>query len=260
MRLAALLLVSFGASYAQDLGRPRNNSSYVPDDDEATAVLVMEARRAAEAGDHVDAAHRLQGLLHADAKGVVSLKGRLLFASPRRWAQIHLLADRAPFGPEVLKAWRKAYDAKASSAIRGAIVSGDEAELHRLLARFPAASAAPAALLALCDRALQRGDPDAARGYLLRVPEHVSRSEEARWLASAPLKQRRAHIERQRPTRPAGWPTLGGDMTRARRGDPVPEPGRDPTTRTATTASSFPSTRCVTSPTSTCTSAKRSRR
>jgi hypothetical protein len=226
VRLAALLLVSFGASYAQDLGRPRNNSSYVPDDDEATAVLVMEARRAAEAGDHVDAAHRLQGLLHADAKGVVSLKGRLLFASPRRWAQIHLLADRAPFGPEVLKAWRKAYDAKASSAIRGAIVSGDEAELHRLLARFPAASAAPAALLALCDRALQRGDPDAARGYLLRVPEHVSRSEEARWLASAPLKQRRAHIERQRPTRPAGWPTLGGDMTRARRGDPVPEPGR----------------------------------
>ncbi|MHC4971255.1 MAG: outer membrane protein assembly factor BamB family protein [Planctomycetota bacterium] len=226
MRWAALLLVLLTPSMAQDLGRPRNNSSYVRDDNEATAVLVMEARRAAEAGDHDDAAHRLQGLLHADAEGVVALKGRLLFASPRRWAQVHLLADRAPFGPEVLKAWRNVYDAKASSAIRGAIVSGDEAELHQLLARFPAATAAPAALLALCDRALQRGDPDAARGYLLRVPEHVSRSEEEQWLASKPLQQRRAHLARQRAARPAGWPTLGGDKTRARSGDPVPEPGR----------------------------------
>ncbi|MHC5051736.1 MAG: outer membrane protein assembly factor BamB family protein [Planctomycetota bacterium] len=226
MRPAALVLVFLSVAQAQDLGRPRNNSSYVRDDDEATAVLVMEARRAAEAGDHDDAAHRLQGLLHADARGVVSLKGRLLFASPRRWAQIHLLADRAPFGPEVLEAWRKVYDAKASSAIRGAIVSGDEAELHRLLARFPAATAAPAALLALCDRALQRGDPDAARGYLLRVPEHVSRSEEAQWLAGEPLQQRRAHLARLRSPPPAGWPTLGGDGTRARGGDPVPEPGR----------------------------------
>jgi hypothetical protein len=223
VRAAALLLVCLSASYAQDLGRPRNNSSYVPDDNEATAVLVNEARRAAEAGDHVDAAHRLQGLLHAAAEGVVPIKGRLLFASPRRWAQIHLLADRAPFGPEVLAAWRKAYDAKASSAIRGAIVSGDEGELHRLLARFPAATAAPAALLALCDRALQRGDPDTARGYLLRVPEHVSRSEEAQWLASEPLKQRRAHLAGRRSPPPAGWPTLGGDATRARSGDPLPD-------------------------------------
>lgn len=226
VRPAALLLVLLGVSSAQDLGRPRNNSSYVRDDDEATGILVTEARRAAEAGDHDDAAHRLQALLHANAEGVVSLKGRLLFASPRRWAQIHLLADRAPFGPEVLKAWRKAYDAKASSAIRGAIVSGDEEELHRLLARFPAATAAPAALLALCDRALQRGDPDAARGYLLRVPEHVSRAEEAQWLASRPLQQRRAHLARRRAAPPAGWPTLGGDRTRARNGDPLPEPGQ----------------------------------
>jgi hypothetical protein len=225
VRLAALLLVSFSA-YAQDVGRPRNNNSYVPDDHEATAVLVTEARRAAEAGDHLDAAHRLQGLLHAAAEGVVPLKGRVLFASPRRWAQIHLLAELPPFGPEVLAAWRKAYDAKASSAIRGAIVSGDEGELHRQLLRSPAATAAPAALLALSDRALQRGDPDAARGYLLRIPEHVSRSEEARWLESAALQQRRAHLARMRPRAPAGWPTLGGDMTRARSGDPLAEPPR----------------------------------
>ena len=43
------VLLFLSASYAQDLGRPRNNSSYVRDDDEATEVLMIEARRFAGA-------------------------------------------------------------------------------------------------------------------------------------------------------------------------------------------------------------------
>ncbi|MHC4547274.1 MAG: outer membrane protein assembly factor BamB family protein [Planctomycetota bacterium] len=223
MRFAVLLLLPL-AAYAQDLGRPRNNNAYVPDDDETLSVLVAEARRTAAAGDADAAADRLQALLLVSGRGLVPLKGRLLFVSPRRWAQLHLLSERAPFGPEVLQAWRKVHDAKASAALRGAILSGDEEEILLLLDRFPAATAAPIALLALCDRALQRGDPDGAHGSLLRLPEHLSRSEATAWLASGPVRQRRAHLDRLPPRHPPGWPTLGGGPSRARNGAPLPPP------------------------------------
>lgn len=222
MRWIPGLLLLCAAAAAQDAARPRHNSSYVPADDQAVAGLVAEAVRAARAGDAPTAADRLQALLLSPRRGLVALREDLTYTSARRWAQIRLLSGREPFGPEVLKAWRDVHDRLANDLVRAAIQAGDEDALLALLDRHPACTAAPVALLALLDRALQRGDPDAAHGFLLRIPEHLARSEEKAFLESEPYRRRRAHLEALGPRRPSGWPTLGGDATRARNGDALP--------------------------------------
>jgi hypothetical protein len=209
----------------QESSRPRHNASYVPDDDETARGLMAQAEQAAEAGDAATAAERLQALLLAENGGVLPLKGRELFVSARRWPRLMLLAERAPFGRNVLSAWRKAHDAEANGAIEGALISHDPDAILNLLDRYPGATLAPAALLALCDSALQRGDPDAARGHLLRLPEHVARSDEEAWLASKAYRSRWDHLEALEARGPSHWPTLGGDRMRSRNGDPLPPPG-----------------------------------
>jgi len=228
-RVRALLplLVAVAAALpcrAQDVTRPRHNGSYVADDVPPVPGMVAEARKAASSGEATATANRLDDLLRSDARGLVPVRERLLYVSPRRWAQIQLLSETEPFGPEVLKAWRGVRDAEANAALRGAILSGDEDELRRLLDRYPAATEAPAALMALADRTFQRGDPDEAYGYLLRVPEHLAPSEEAAVLESDAYRRRLEYMSKRRPRPPIGWPTLGGDMTRARNGDPLPSP------------------------------------
>jgi len=206
-----------------DAARPRHNSAYVRDDVAAVAGLVEEARKAAEAGETLAAADRLQALLLTDEKGLVPVRERLLYVSPRRWAAFQLLRGRPPFGEDILKAWRGVHDGQANPAIQGAILSGDEEEALALLERYPAATAAPGALMALADRALQRGDPDAAAGYLLRVPEHLARGEEG-LLSSEAFRKREEFLAAHPPHRPPGWPTTGGDAARARNGDALPPP------------------------------------
>ncbi|MHC4931541.1 MAG: hypothetical protein ACYTGV_05050, partial [Planctomycetota bacterium] len=222
--LPALILIALQCA-AQESSRPRHNASYVPDDDETARGLMAQAERAAEAGDAAAAAERLQALLLGESGGVLPLKGRELFVAARRWPRLMLLAERPPFGPEVLAAWRAAHDAEANGAIEGALVSQDPDAVLDLLDRYPAATLAPSAILALCDRALQRGDPDAARGHLLRLPEHVSRSEESVWLASKAYRSRWDHLAALGARGSSHWPTLGGNRMRSRNGDPLPPPG-----------------------------------
>jgi len=220
-----LLLLLASAAGAQDAARPRYNTSFVPDDDEQTRNLVLAARRAAEAGHAAEAADRLQTLLLGGPHGVVPLLGRQIFTSPRRWAQIQLLSGREPFGAEVLAAWREVHDAEANGALGGAMAGGDESEILDLLDRSPAATDAPWALLALFDRALQRGAPDEARGYLLRLPEFLMIGEEERFRASEAYLRRTRFLEGLGERRSVGWPTPGGAPHRASSGSPVPEPG-----------------------------------
>jgi len=220
-----LLLGLATLAAGEDAARPRHNSAYVRDDIAALTGLVTEARRAAEAGDKVAAADRLEALLLTDEKGLVPVRERLLYVSPRRWAAIQLLRSSPPFDDDVLKTWREMHDGEANAAIRGAIVSGDEDEALALIERYPAATAAPGALLALSDRALQRGDADEAEGYLLRVGEHLARGEEA-ILSSVAFTSRAAFLAAHPPRRPPGWPTPGGDPARGRNGDPLPPPGQ----------------------------------
>lgn len=220
--LAGLVLAL--AALAQEEPRPRNNNSYVPADNEAVARLVLEARQAAEAGDAQTAADRLQALLVTPERGLVALRDRLLYVSARRWAQLQLLSETPPFGRDVLDAWREVQGAQADAALGGAIAAGDEEGVLEIVGRCPAASAAPAALLLLADRAIERGDPDAARGLLLRVPEHLPRSEESAFLASDAFRARKSWLDALPPRPTPGWPTLGGDMTRARNGDPLAAP------------------------------------
>ncbi len=224
MRALALSMLVLSAAVAQDAARPRYNASFVPDDDEQTRALVLAARRAAEEGRPAEAADRLQTLLLGARPGVVPLIGRQIFVSPRRWAQIQLLSGRPPFGPEVLAAWRDAHDAEANGALGGAMAGGDAKEILDLLDRSPAATRAPWALLALCDRALQRGSLEEARGYLLRMAEHLSLDEAERFHASEAYRRRLAYLEGVRGRPPPGWPTPGGAPDRARVGDPLPEP------------------------------------
>ncbi len=220
-----LLLALAPLALAEDPARPRHNSVYVRDDVAAVTSLVGEARRAAEEGDAATASDRIEALLLTEEKGLVPVREGLLYVSPRRWAQIQLLSGAAPFGPEVLKAWRDVHDGEANAALRGAVLAGDEAEVLRLVERYPAATGAAAALLALSDRALQRGDPDEAEGLLLRVPEHLAKGEEA-LLASEGCRQRAEFLAKLSPRRPPGWPTPGGDASRGRNGDPLPPPER----------------------------------
>jgi len=217
----ALLIALPTVVLAQE-ARPLHNTSFVPSDDEQIRPLIEDARNAARRGDHAGAADLLQRVLLTPSKAVVALRGSEIYTSTRRWAQLALLADRAPFDRKVLDAWRSAHDTRASGALLGAMAGGDEREMLRILDRFPAATAAPATLLALCDRALQRADADAAHGYLLRLPEHLPRGETKAFLASEAYRRRAAFLA-QRPTpAPAGWPTVGGDATRARNGDALP--------------------------------------
>jgi hypothetical protein len=223
---ASLLLLSLAPMVlADEAARPRHNSVYVRDDVAAVTSLVAEATKAAEAEDAATAADRIEALLLTDEKGLVPVRAGLLYVSPRRWAQIQLLSGVAPFGDQVLKAWRDVHDAEANAALKGAILAGDEAEVLLLVERYPAATGTAGALLALSDRALQRGDPDEALGYLLRVREHLATSEEA-LLASDGYRRRADVLRKLGPRRPPGWPTPGGDPSRGRNGDPLPPPER----------------------------------
>ncbi len=222
MRAPILLLALAAVAGADELARPRHNSAYVRDDVAAVSSLVAEARKAAEAGDALAAADRLQALVLTDERGLIAVRERLLYVSPRRWAAIQLLRGMPPFGDHVLAAWRQVHDATASAAIRGAVLSADEEEVLDLMERFPAATAAPGALLALSDRAFQRGDPDTAEGYLLRVGDHLARAEVA-MLDSDAFRRRASFLAGLSPRRPPGWTTPGGDPSRARNGDPLAE-------------------------------------
>jgi len=222
VRLCCALFLLASVAAAQS-GRPRHNASFVPDDDETIRGLMAQARAAAESGEADEAAARLHAMLQSDRATVVALKGREVFVSPRRWATLQLLSGRAPFGPEVLAAWRAVHDRDANSALRGAIVSGDGDAIAHIVARYPAATAVPAALLALSDRALQHGDRDGAHGYLMRVIEHVAASVQDAWLASPAYRDRARHLAALPRRHMVGWPTIGGDWARARNGDALPE-------------------------------------
>ncbi|MEM8886240.1 MAG: PQQ-binding-like beta-propeller repeat protein, partial [Planctomycetota bacterium] len=222
MLRALLLLLTFTPTLAAQENRPLHNTSFVPADDETTGKLVEEARKAVEAKDYAGAAELLQQMMVTPTEKLLPIRARELFTSVRRWAQMQLLAERDPYPRAVLDAWRTLYDERGSAALLGALAAQDEDALLDLLDRYPAARAAPIALLALSDRALQRGDRDAARGFLLRVPEHVARTEEKAFLEAAPYKERRAFLARHAPTPPAHWPTIGGDATRSRNGDALP--------------------------------------
>jgi hypothetical protein len=224
-RRPLLLLLLALAAAAGDVARPRHNGSYVRDDVAALAALVAEARAAAEAGDFATASERIEALLETEERGLIPVREPLLYLAPRRWAQLQLVSGPPPFGTELLKAWRDAHDAAANALISGAILSGDEDAARALVGRYPAATAAPGALLALSDRALQRGDPDEAAGLLLRVAEHVPLAEQA-LLDAEPYRRRADYLRALPPRPPAGWPTAGGDTTRARAGDPLPPPER----------------------------------
>jgi hypothetical protein len=238
--LCLLLLAPVAFAQTAIEGRPRHNTTYVGEDDEVVRALVARSTEAANAKDYATAAAKLQELILAGRPSVVPVRGRELYVSPRRWAQIQLLAEAEPFPREVLVEWRRMHEPDAAAAIRGALALGDEAALLHALDRYPASSIAPAALLALADRALYRGDADAAAGFLERVPEHVARSEEA-LLAGAAYAERRARVAASAAPPPAGWPTLGGDVSRARRGDPIPPPGELALRWTAVLLESAPS-------------------
>jgi hypothetical protein len=223
--LWALTLVAAHA-LAQESIRPRHNASYVPDDDEGVRGLVTQATQKAGAEDYDGAIEALQALLMDDLDGLVPLRGRELFVAPRRWATLALLSERKPFGKEVLAAWRKVHDRGANVALQAALDAGDEDAIEQLVRRYPAATLAPAALLVLSDRALQRGDADRARSCLARSAEHVPISGLAAWRAGAPFARRAAHLESIGPRAPADWPTLNGGPSRARIGDTLPQPDR----------------------------------
>ncbi|MHC4957071.1 MAG: outer membrane protein assembly factor BamB family protein [Planctomycetota bacterium] len=206
--------------------RPKHNASYVPDDDEAVRGLVAQATQKAAAGDHDGAIEALQALLMDDLAGLVPLRGRELFVAPRRWAMFALLSERAPFTKEVLAAWRRVHDQGANVALQAALDAGDESAIETLVRRYPAATLAPAALLVLSDRALQRGDVDRARSCLARSAEHVPISGLDLWRQAAPFARRAEHLESIGPREPAHWPTLNGGPSRARVGDSLPEPSQ----------------------------------
>jgi len=140
VRTLILALAIAGPLLAQET-RPMHNTSYVPGDDEKVRALVEEAQQAAEAENFARAADLLQRVVQTPTDSVLSLRGRELYTAARRWAQIQLLAERAPFPRPVLDAWRRAHDERATAALLGAIAAGDEAELHRLLDLYPAAKA-----------------------------------------------------------------------------------------------------------------------
>jgi len=218
---AFLALLLSTPLFAQE-ARPLNNTSYVPVDDDRVTQLIEEAKGAAKRLDRDTVAELLQRVLLLKSDAVVSLRERELYTSPRRWAQWALLAERKPFTRAVLDAWRAAHDAEAKAALFGAIASGDESAILRLLDQYPAATAAPLALLALFDAAVLRADIDAARGYLLRVPEHLARSEADAFLKSEQFTMRAAFLRERREPAPNGWPTVGGSAARSRNGDALP--------------------------------------
>ncbi len=195
----------------------------MPDDDQRTNALVLAARKAAESGQPRLAAERLQDLLSTPRSSVVALRPREIYVSPGRWAQIQLLAGAAPFGAEVLKAWRQLYGGQGDAALRGAILAADLLEIRRLLRRFPLATSAPFGCLALADHALLHGDPDAAFGHLLRLLDHVPLAERDAWVKGEAYRTRRVHLKSLATRHAAGWPTIGGDATRARNGSALPD-------------------------------------
>lgn len=225
MRLLFLVLALSPGILAQE-ARPLHNTSYVPVDDDRVTQLVEECSRAAKSKQPETAAELLQRLLLLKSDAVVSLRARELYTSPRRWAQEALLAERTPFERPVLDAWRAAHDSAATGAIFGAMAANDEKAMLRLLDQYPAATAAPVALLALSDAALQRGDADAARGHLLRVPEHLARSETEAFLGSAAFSQRAAFLRQHQEPVEDAWPTVGGSAARSRNGDAIAPMGR----------------------------------
>ncbi|HEX5139130.1 MAG TPA: hypothetical protein VFY93_19330, partial [Planctomycetota bacterium] len=74
MKAPVLLLALATAVGADELARPRHNSAYVREDVAAVTSLVAEATKAAEAGDALAAADRLQALILTEEKGLVPVR------------------------------------------------------------------------------------------------------------------------------------------------------------------------------------------
>ncbi len=224
MRLLLLLLFAGTVLAGPGSGRPRHNSSFVPDDDEETRSTVASVRDAVRQGEWSAAARLLDRLLASTRPAVVAVRGRELFVSPRRWATLTLLGDLPPAHPELLEAWRRIHDADANRALAAALAAGDERGVERLLRRYPAAADAADALLALTDRALLRREGELAQERLDRFADHLTATEALALRQSPAWRSRVEHLRALEPPARTGWPTFGGNAARSRTGDAAPDP------------------------------------
>ena len=224
MRLLLLLLFAGTVLAGPGSGRPRHNSSFVPDDDEETRSTVASVRDAVRQGEWSAAARLLDRLLASTRPAVVAVRGRELFVSPRRWATLTLLGDLPPAHPELLEAWRRIHDADANRALAAALAAGDERGVERLLHRYPAAADAADALLALTDRALLRREGELAQERLDRFADHLTAAEALALRQSPAWRSRVEHLRALEPPARTGWPTFGGNAARSGAGDAAPDP------------------------------------
>ena len=239
---------------------PHENASYLPADDEGQHAAWDRAREAAARGDAVSAARELQRLAEGPAHAVTlvgAASGETGVAEGTRVAAHHAVVA---LGAAVAKAYEDEHGARARALVEEALALRDEARLARAADLYLPCAAGRRAALLLADLALERGDDDAALGWLdvLEDLEEVAApdlaDDVARWrrarldraaiatsATDAARPRVRAAIEAaspvaygdgaaappadadlRRPPPPRAWPTTGGGPSRSAVVAPLP--------------------------------------
>jgi len=198
------------------------------------------ARKAVRSKQPERAAKALQVVFDRFANAFVADRGGGGYSGARQRATAMLAA----LGTDMRQTYERLYGGTAEEHLRQALASDDEQGLRAVIRRFEATQAGLGAIVALADRALQRGHPAEARLLLARIT-HLHPDALARNVPGAEALRARMRIAARRdhaaggPAAPdpeglAGegdvaateddeqsharldWPMMGGDATRTR--------------------------------------------
>ncbi len=219
---------------------PQENSSYVPDDDEAVLRAMGAAQRSAAANDWVSAVRALQTVVEGRPDAVLPVSEGGTFEGAWIVAQ-HTVARH---GAKAFEAYEREFGPAARALLVAGVEGRDETALARAADRYLPSTFGRQAALLLADLASERGDADAALAWLERLQDledacapdlatEAARWKEARLTRAAvalasdgdALPRVRAALragldpapdDLRRLPEPAGWPTTGGDASRSR--------------------------------------------
>jgi len=236
-RLTLLLLLVPAAAQEDGVGRPFWVST-----PPAAAVALENARAAASDGDAEKAARQIQLVFDQHSMQFVAQPGSSDDYIGARRRAVDMLRS---LGDDVRARYEALFGPQAEEALRQALAADDPRGLLAIIRRYEATPAGLGAIVALADRALQRGHPAEARLLLARIVDLHPTALDTDPSLRLRLERAAARDAEQggppRPGAPAerrdeGWPMLGGDATRTRvaaavrerTGDRIAEPPATP--------------------------------
>jgi len=165
--LLSVLLLSVPAFAQGSDGGEHDRQPFWVDTPTGAEDALTSAIQAAGDRKPEQAARALQRVFDRYGNAFVRQSGQFGGYYGARARAVQLLSQ---LGADVRQAYESLYGAEAEEQLRQSVASGDAAGLRDIIRRYEATAAGLSAIVALADRALQRGHPAEARLLLSRIP------------------------------------------------------------------------------------------